>query len=142
MLLIATLLIIDFKTFQNILKNFQIYRFFIDYCRKYFWQIYLAPAGSTTNKNLATALVAFLLNLFFNLGLYFVWPALFDLIYSMKAHLKFTMHLYKVFYNLYLVRNGQRSEHAEPFPPAHTALAKAYASLTAFCLHTIAYYIA
>ena len=63
------------------------------------------------------------------------------------------MHLYKVSYYLYLVRSGKRSERADlrvrksnPIlqivPLARTALAKAYASLTAFCLHTIAYYIA
>ena len=57
------------------------------------------------------------------------------------------MHLYKVFYYLYLVRIGKRSERAylrvrklnailQLVPLARAALAKAYASLTAFCLHT------
>ena len=63
------------------------------------------------------------------------------------------MHLYKVSYYLYLVRSRKRSERADLrvrksnailqlVPLARAALAKAYASLTAFCLHTIAYYIA
>ena len=49
---------------------------------------------------------------------------------------------YKVSYYLYLVRCGQRCERAEPVPLSRAAVAEAYASLTAFCLHTIAYYIA
>ena len=61
------------------------------------------------------------------------------------------MHIYKISYYLYLVRSGKRSERADLrvrksnailqlVPLARTALAKAYASLTAICLHTIAYY--
>ena len=63
------------------------------------------------------------------------------------------MHLYKVYYCLYLVRSGKRSERADLrvrksnailllVPLARAAVAEAYASLTAFCLHTIAYYYA
>ena len=68
----------------------------------------------------------------------------------MKAIFKITMHLYKVFDYLYLVHSGKRLERADLrrksnailqlLPLAREALAKAYASLTAFCLHTIAYY--
>ena len=63
------------------------------------------------------------------------------------------MHLYNDSYYLYLERSGKRSERAELLvrksnailqlvPLARAALAKAYASLTAVGLHTIAYYIA
>ena len=56
-------------------------------------------------------------------------------------------------YYLYFVRSGKRSERADLqarksnailqlVQLARAALAKAYSSLTAFCLHTIAYYIA
>ena len=60
----------------------------------------------------------------------------------MKARFKIynAVMLYKVSY-LYLIRSGQCCERAEPVPLARAAVAEAYASLTAFCLHTIAYYI-
>ena len=65
---------------------------------------------------------------------------------------KFTIHLYKLSYYLYLVRSGERCERADlrvrksnPIlqlvPLARAALTKAFASMTAFCLNTIAYYI-
>ena len=71
---------------------------------------------------------------------------------QLKLDLKFTIHLYKISYYLYLVRSGERCELADlrvrksnPILQlvqfARAAVAKAYASLTAFCLHTIAYYI-
>ena len=58
-----------------------------------------------------------------------------------------------VSYYLYLVRSGERCERADLrvrksiailqlVPLARAAVAEAYASLTAFCLHTIANYIA
>ena len=65
--------------------------------------------------------------------------------------LKFSMHFYKVSYFLYLVRSGQRCKRADLrvrksnailqlVPLARAAVAEVNASLTAFCLHTIAYY--
>ena len=75
----------------------------------------------------------------------FIKPHLFNESY------KFTMHLYKGSYYLYLGRSGKRSERPDlrvrksnailQLVPL-AALAKAYAWLTAFCLYTVAYYIA
>ena len=96
-----------------------------------------------------------LLNLFFKLGLFSVRPTLFDHIYSMKAKFKIYNEFMfnKVSYYLYLVRSGKRSERVDlqvrksnPILQlvilARAAVAEACASVTAFCLQTIAYYFA
>ena len=50
--------------------------------------------------------------------------------------------LYKVSNYLYLIRSGQRCKRAKPVLLARAVVAAAYTSLTAFCMHIIAYYIA
>ena len=45
-------------------------------------------------------------------------------------------------YNIISIYSGERSERAEPVLLAREAVANVTASLTVFCVHTIAYYIA